>query len=363
MVIDNQGRQYGGISFDPMYPNTMHTAPQFSDPWSHQTGSANQTYSAMSKPDTQQRPALSMPYSHMPPVSAPLASGSQYSSLGYSAEGLSVGQDIPRSTYSEQSAYSTAPQSSQYTTAYPSMNYAQSLAQQQQQQQAEQQQRKISHPYVTQSEPSAPLTSHRDAARAAQASFGELDASRGMLALSHANIQDLTPRNIFEARAQRGSTDSYGFPTQSSHSSISNESGRGYPYYASSVGSVTDSATDYSSAASDAGYDSMASRTLPRPSQLIGAPLGPPAPQSMMGQFSSKLSANTQKKHKCKVCDKRFTRPSSLQTHMYSHTGEKPFACEVEGCGRHFSVVSNLRRHKKVHKGENSSVTSEEHDD
>lgn len=26
------------------------------------------------------------------------------------------------------------------------------------------------------------------------------------------------------------------------------------------------------------------------------------------------------------------------------------FACEVEGCGRHFSVVSNLRRHRKVHK-------------
>lgn len=200
-----------------------------------------------------------------------------------------------------------------------------------------------------------------DSSRAANASFGELDASRGMLALSHQNLQDMTPRNIYEARAQRASTDAYGFPqASSSHSSISNESGRGYPYYApSSVGSVTDSATDYSSAASDAGYESMAaSRTLPRPTQLLGAPIGPPAPQSMMGQFSSKMSANTQKKHKCKVCDKRFTRPSSLQTHMYSHTGEKPFACDVEGCGRHFSVVSNLRRHKKVHKGDATSNAS-----
>jgi uncharacterized Zn-finger protein len=182
-----------------------------------------------------------------------------------------------------------------------------------------------------------------------------------MLALSHQTMQDLTPRNIYEVRAQRASTDSYGFPqAASTHSSISNESGRGYPYYApSSVGSVSDSATDYSSAASDAGYESMAaSRTLPRPAQLLGAPLGPPAPQSMMSQFSSKMSANTQKKHKCKVCDKRFTRPSSLQTHMYSHTGEKPFACDVEGCGRHFSVVSNLRRHKKVHKGDAQSTTS-----
>jgi uncharacterized Zn-finger protein len=42
-----------------------------------------------------------------------------------------------------------------------------------------------------------------------------------------------------------------------------------------------------------------------------------------MGQFSSKLPNGIQKKHKCKVCDKRFTRPSSLQTHIYSHTGEK----------------------------------------
>lgn len=258
---------------------------------------------------------------------------------------LNLHQDIPRSTgaYGEPQYSSPSTTASSYATTYPSLSYAQSLHHQQQ----AQQQRKISE------------TGH-DTSRAASASFGELDASRGMLALSHQNLQDLTPRNIYEARAQRGSTDSYGFPDATSgHSSISNESGRGYPYYAaSSVGSIADSATDYSSAASDAGYDSLASRTLPRPQGLMGAPLGPPAPQSMMGQFSSKMSGNTQKKHKCKVCDKRFTRPSSLQTHMYSHTGEKPFACDVEGCGRHFSVVSNLRRHKKVHKGEALSVSS-----
>lgn len=342
LVLENQSRHYGGINFDHMYSNSMHSQPpSFNDPWSQTSNQYN-----MPKQD-HSRPTLSMPY-NMPPVSAPLASGSQYSNVGYSVtDGLNVGQDIPRSAYSEQPTYSQAPTSSasQYATAYPTMNYAQSLAQQQQQQH-QQSQRKMSEPDN----------------RAAQASFGELDASRGMIALSHANVADLTPRNIYEAR-QRGSMDSYGFPSQqSAHSSISAESGRGYPYYASSVGSVADSATDYSSAASDGGYDPM-SRTLPRPTQLMGAPLGPPAPQSMMGSFSSKLSANTQKKHKCKICDKRFTRPSSLQTHMYSHTGEKPFECEVPGCGRHFSVVSNLRRHKKVHKGENASVTSEEHDE
>ncbi|OLN88797.1 Zinc finger protein C25B8.19c [Colletotrichum chlorophyti] len=175
-----------------------------------------------------------------------------------------------------------------------------------------------------------------------------LDASHGMLAMSQE-----TPRNIYGARNDRGSGDAYGFPsTHSTSSSVSSASGFGNYYGADSV-------SDYSTAGSD--IESVTSRTLPRPHGLM-APQIPPAPQSMMGQFSSKVSSSTQKKHKCKVCDKRFTRPSSLQTHMYSHTGEKPFACEVEGCGRHFSVVSNLRRHKKVHKGDaRSEAGSEDH--
>lgn len=166
-----------------------------------------------------------------------------------------------------------------------------------------------------------------------------------MVALS----QDITPRNIYGPRGDRSSTDSYGFPsTHSSHSSISSVGT--YPHYY--AGSVDGSASDYSSASE--AVEPIASRTLPRPSALADNNL-PPAPASMMGSFNSKVSPSTQKKHKCKMCDKRFTRPSSLQTHTYSHTGEKPFTCEVHGCGRNFSVVSNLRRHRKVHKGDRLS--------
>ena len=143
-------------------------------------------------------------------------------------------------------------------------------------------------------------------------SFGDaLDASRGMVALS---------QNIYGPRTSRGSADTYGFP--SAHSSASSISSAGnYPYYSASVASVESSVTDYSSTTSES-FDNLPSRTLPRPSGLLTGS-APPGPQSMMGQFSSKMPSNTQKKHKCKVCDKRFTRPSSLQTHMYSHTGEK----------------------------------------
>ncbi len=137
-----------------------------------------------------------------------------------------------------------------------------------------------------------------------------IEASHGSLSLSQE-----TPRALNGSRT-RGSGDSYGFP--SAHSTSSSVSSNGFSggYY----GSVDSSVSDYSTAGSD--IESVASRTLPRPQGLMVSQ-HPPAPQSMMSQFSSKVSSSTQKKHKCKVCDKRFTRPSSLQTHMYSHTGEK----------------------------------------
>ncbi|KAI7855192.1 hypothetical protein BDC45DRAFT_414024, partial [Circinella umbellata] len=54
-------------------------------------------------------------------------------------------------------------------------------------------------------------------------------------------------------------------------------------------------------------------------------------------------------KYKCSYCQKGFSRPSSLRIHIYSHTGEKPFDCPEPGCGRRFSVQSNMRRHMRVH--------------
>jgi len=132
-----------------------------------------------------------------------------------------------------------------------------------------------------------------------------LNSAREMVAMSQAS------------RQPRGRTDgSHNFyPSHSANSSISS-TGSYNGYYGG--GSVDSSATDYSDSA---GFTPEAPRpTLPRPGPGIHSV---PVQGALMTTFSSKITSNTQKKHKCKVCDKRFTRPSSLQTHTYSHTGEK----------------------------------------
>ena len=50
-------------------------------------------------------------------------------------------------------------------------------------------------------------------------------------------------------------------------------------------------------------------------------------------------------KYSCSHCHKRFERPSTLRTHMNSHTGERPFYCPNKTCGRSFTVRSNMMRH------------------
>ncbi|KAF9312441.1 hypothetical protein BG003_006292, partial [Podila horticola] len=53
------------------------------------------------------------------------------------------------------------------------------------------------------------------------------------------------------------------------------------------------------------------------------------------------------KRHQCKACGKRFSRPSQLHTHSLTHSGEKPHICSV--CSKNFNVASNLKRHMKTH--------------
>ncbi|KAN0061965.1 hypothetical protein ACQY0O_005960 [Thecaphora frezii] len=91
------------------------------------------------------------------------------------------------------------------------------------------------------------------------------------------------------------------------------------------------------------------------PSVPDGIVSGRTGPGGSPRSSASGTIASGQAKYECAWCGKRFSRPSSLKIHHHSHTGEKPFVCNEPGCGRSFSVQSNLRRHQKCHAPGNES--------
>lgn len=50
----------------------------------------------------------------------------------------------------------------------------------------------------------------------------------------------------------------------------------------------------------------------------------------------------------CTTCLRAFDRPSALQIHERSHTGERPFPCPWNGCVKRFTTHGNMVKHSRV---------------
>ncbi|XP_068190410.1 zinc finger protein 436-like isoform X1 [Antennarius striatus] len=57
-----------------------------------------------------------------------------------------------------------------------------------------------------------------------------------------------------------------------------------------------------------------------------------------------------QKIHSCGYCGKRFSRADLLKSHTHTHTGERPYCCTI--CNKTYAHPGQLRIHKRIHTGE-----------
>ncbi|XP_012278118.1 uncharacterized protein LOC105698440 [Orussus abietinus] len=62
---------------------------------------------------------------------------------------------------------------------------------------------------------------------------------------------------------------------------------------------------------------------------------------------------------KCTYCNRVFPREKSLQAHLRTHTGERPYPCDYPGCTKAFTQSGQLKTHQRLHTGEKPFLCTE----
>ena len=70
-------------------------------------------------------------------------------------------------------------------------------------------------------------------------------------------------------------------------------------------------------------------------------------PNYISGLLAHKRTHTGDKPYECDVCNKRFSTSINLLEHKITHTGDRPYECDV--CKKGFSFRSQLAEHQRTH--------------
>ncbi|XP_056273088.1 transcription factor HIVEP3 isoform X2 [Pseudoliparis swirei] len=107
-----------------------------------------------------------------------------------------------------------------------------------------------------------------------------------------------------------------------------------------------------SDAAVEHNHEATKATTVPTSSPGSPTSAGGPTrsePETQEGATKQKRERKSQRpgKYVCTYCGRACAKPSVLQKHIRSHTGERPYPCAP--CGFSFKTKSNLYKHRKSH--------------
>ncbi|EFP81984.2 hypothetical protein PGT21_020371 [Puccinia graminis f. sp. tritici] len=147
---------------------------------------------------------------------------------------------------------------------------------------------------------------------------------------------------------------SYGHPQHGQH-----PDGPVLPGWTPSVDSVRDSVSPYSRPGRQpsgplTGHHTPAATPFAhsiRNSQLMNSPHYPSSTNAAHHHQPGTMQYNAQGRplaYMCNTCLRAFDRPSALQIHERSHTGERPFPCPWNGCVKRFTTHGNMVKHSRV---------------